>query len=77
MLGAQSQDCKKKLNNFYQSLVQSNNFEPAKEGKKEVEDYYSEELDPDGRGYKNLMRMMNDDGIFKYLPKLMKYLFQV
>ena len=41
----------------------------SEEGKKEVEDYYSEELDPDGRGHKNLMRMMNDDGIFKYLPK--------
>jgi len=41
----------------------------SEEGKEEVEDYYRESLDPDGRGYKNLMRMMMDDGIFKYLPK--------
>jgi 5'-3' exonuclease len=34
-----------------------------------IELYYHEELDPDGRGYKNLMRMMMTDGIFKYLPK--------
>ena len=39
------------------------------EGKQEVESYYREELDPDGRGYQNLMRLMNEDGIFKYLPK--------
>jgi 5'-3' exonuclease len=39
------------------------------EGKELVELYYSESLDPDGRGYKNLIRMMMDDGLFKYLPK--------
>jgi 5'-3' exonuclease len=42
----------------------------SNEGKEEVKAYYEEELDPDGRGYKNLMRLMNDDGIFKYLPKV-------
>jgi hypothetical protein len=26
-------------------------------------------MDPDGRGYKNLMKMMIEDGFFKYLPK--------
>ncbi len=31
--------------------------------------YYEEDIDPEGRGYQNLMRMMMDDGIFKYLPK--------
>ena len=41
----------------------------SKEGKELVELYYSESLDPDGRGYKNLIRMMMDDGLFKYLPK--------
>ena len=41
----------------------------SEEGKEEVEDYYRESLDPDGRGYKNLMTMMMDDGIFKHLPK--------
>ena len=39
------------------------------EGKELVESYYSESLDPDGRGYKNLIRMMMEDGLFKYLPK--------
>ena len=41
----------------------------SKEGKELVEAYYSESLDPDGRGYKNLIRMMMEDGLFKYLPK--------
>jgi DNA polymerase-1 len=40
------------------------------EGKKLVELYYTESLDPDGRGYKNLIRMMMDDGLFKFLPKI-------
>jgi 5'-3' exonuclease len=39
------------------------------EGKDLVDVYYSESLDPDGRGYKNLIRMMMEDGLFKYLPK--------
>jgi len=39
------------------------------EGKDLVDTYYSESLDPDGRGYKNLIRMMMEDGLFKYLPK--------
>ena len=41
----------------------------SEEGKELVRAYYSESLDPDGRGYKNLIRMMMDDGLFKYLPK--------
>ena len=41
----------------------------SEEGKELVESYYSESLDPDGRGYKNLIRMMMEDGLFKYLPK--------
>ena len=39
------------------------------EGKEMVREYYSESLDPDGRGHRNLIRMMMDDGFFKYLPK--------
>ena len=39
------------------------------EAKEMVQSYCTESLDPDGRGYKNLIRMMTDDGIFKYLPK--------
>jgi hypothetical protein len=26
-------------------------------------------LDPDGRGHRNLIKMMMEDGFFKYLPK--------
>ena len=34
-----------------------------------VELYYSETLDPEGRGHKNLMKLMIEDGFFKFLPK--------
>ena len=39
------------------------------EGKKMVKEYYSESMDPDGRGHRNLIRMMMTDGFFRYLPK--------
>lgn len=39
------------------------------EGKELVELYYTETLDPEGRGHRNLIKMMMEDGIFKYLPK--------
>lgn len=39
------------------------------DGKRLVELYYKETLDPEGRGYKNLIKMMMEDGFFKYLPK--------
>ena len=39
------------------------------EGKKMVREYYSESMDPDGRGHRNLIRMMMTDGFFRYLPK--------
>jgi len=38
-------------------------------GKEMVREYYSESMDPNGRGHRNLIRMMMDDGFFKYLPK--------
>ena len=38
------------------------------EAKELVELYYRESLDPDGRGYKNLMKMMMENGLFRYLP---------
>ena len=38
-------------------------------GKEMVREYYSESMDPDGRGHRNLIRMMMEDGFFKYLPK--------
>jgi hypothetical protein len=39
------------------------------EGKELVETIYRETLDPTDRGYKNLMKYMMEDGLFKYLPK--------
>ena len=39
------------------------------EARELVRTYYSESLDPEDRGYKNLMKMMMEDGLFKYLPK--------
>ena len=39
------------------------------ESKEIIQQYYEESLDPDGRGYKNIIRMMTEDGMFKFLPK--------
>ena len=39
------------------------------EAKEMVEQVYKERIDPTDRGYKNLMKMMMADGLFKYLPK--------
>ena len=50
-------------------LVDLDNPLINEEGKEIVQLYYSESLDPDGRGYKNLIRMMMEDGLFKFLPK--------
>ena len=39
------------------------------EGKELVEQIQTDTIDPTDRGYKNLMRLMMEDGLFKYLPK--------
>ena len=39
------------------------------EGKELVKQIQTDTIDPTDRGYKNLMRMMMEDGLFKYLPK--------
>lgn len=62
VLGKEFFDINKKVVDLSNPMI-------SDEGKEEVELYYSEELDPEGRGYQNLMRMMMSDGIFKYLPK--------
>jgi 5'-3' exonuclease len=41
----------------------------SEEGKELVRLYHSESLDPDGRGHRNLIKMMMEDGFFKFLPK--------
>ena len=62
VLGNEFFNLNKKLVDLSEPLIDD-------DGREEVESYYQEELDPDGRGYQNLMRLMNEDGIFKYLPK--------
>ena len=39
------------------------------EDKDEVSQLVSENLDVEGRSYKNIIRYMVEDGLFKYLPK--------
>jgi len=39
------------------------------EEKEVLNEIYNDVIDPEDRGYKNLIRMMKEDGIFKYLPK--------
>jgi DNA polymerase-1 len=41
----------------------------TEDGKELVEQIITESIDPTDRGYKNLMRMMIQDGLFNYLPK--------
>lgn len=41
----------------------------TEEAKEMVEIYYKEDLDPTDREYKNVMKMMIEDGLFKFLPK--------
>ena len=62
IFGDEYYDINKKLIDLSNPLINQ-------EGKEMVDSYYSESLDPDGRGYKNLIRMMMEDGLFKYLPK--------
>lgn len=59
-------------NDFYRinsKIVDLNNPIISEETKEIVNQYYSETLDPDGRDNKNLIRLMMEDGYFKYLPK--------
>jgi hypothetical protein len=39
------------------------------DGKELVDQIITDTIDPTDRGYKNLMRLMMEDGLFKYLPK--------
>lgn len=34
-----------------------------------IRDIILEEIDPDGRSYRNIIKMMTEDGIFQFLPK--------
>ena len=59
-------------NEFFEinnKIVDLSNPLITEEGKELVELYYRETLDPEGRGHRNLIRMMMEDGFFKFLPK--------
>ena len=59
-------------NEFFEinnKIVDLSNPLITEEGKEIVELYCKETLDPEGRGYRNLIRMMMEDGFFKFLPK--------
>jgi len=59
-------------NEFFEinkKLVDLDNPLLSEEDKELVRLYYSESMDPDGRGHRNLIRLMMEDGFFKYLPK--------
>lgn len=62
MIGEELYRINKKIVDLSEPLI-------TEEGKMMVEEIYRENLDPENRGYKNLMRMMMSDGLFKYLPK--------
>ncbi len=50
-------------------IVDLNNPLITVEGKQLVEQIHTDTIDPTDRGYKNLMRLMMEDGLFNYLPK--------
>ncbi len=54
------------INNLIVSLDEPLLTEDAKE---KIKDLINETLDPEGRSYKNTMKMMMEDGIFNVLPK--------
>lgn len=62
ILGEQFYTTNKKIVDLQSPLI-------TKEGKELVEQIYKDTIDPTDRGYKNLMKMMVADGMFKFLPK--------
>jgi DNA polymerase-1 len=62
ILGEDFYNTNKKIVDLHTPLI-------TDEGKELVKQIHTDTIDPTDRGYKNLMRMMMDDGLFKYLPK--------
>jgi 5'-3' exonuclease len=62
ILGEQFYQTNKKIVDLHNPLI-------TDDGKVLVEQIHTDTIDPTDRGYKNLMRMMMEDGLFKYLPK--------
>ena len=54
--------------NINKQIVDLNNPLITDDGKSLVEQIHTDTIDPTDRGYKNLMRLMMEDGLFKYLP---------
>ena len=55
--------------NMNKLIVDLTNPLITEEGKELVDQIHKDTIDPTDRGYKNLMRMMVQDGMFKFLPK--------
>lgn len=55
--------------NINSQIVDLTNPLITDDGKLLVEQIHTDTIDPTDRGYKNLMRLMMEDGLFKYLPK--------
>jgi 5'-3' exonuclease len=62
ILGEEFYNTNKKIVDLTNPLI-------SEEGKELVTQILNDTIDPTDRGYKNLMRMMMEDGLFKYLPK--------
>lgn len=54
--------------NINKQIVDLNHPLITDEGKTLVEQIHIDTIDPTDRGYKNLMRLMMEDGLFRYLP---------
>jgi len=62
ILGEDFYNTNKKIVDLHTPLI-------TEEGVELVIQIHTDTIDPTDRGYKNLMRMMMEDGLFKYLPK--------
>jgi DNA polymerase-1 len=62
ILGQDFYETNKKIVDLHNPLI-------TEEGKELVKQIHTDTIDPTDRGYKNLMRMMMEDGLFNYLPK--------
>lgn len=62
ILGEEVYSVNKKIIDLSEPLI-------TDEGKSLVHLIHTESIDPTDRGYKNLMKLMTEDGLFKYLPK--------
>jgi 5'-3' exonuclease len=62
ILGEEFYNTNKKIVDLTNPLI-------TEDGKELVKQILNDTIDPTDRGYKNLMRMMMEDGLFKYLPK--------